>query len=331
MVRLLAFVALLCVTGSLALELELKRVKRSDDFVRTERVRRFDDYDFDNGEFGDQDYEANFGNGFEIECDDKKLCEDDDYYYDDWENSGDDENTFGFALETRSGGRKGSGPLRKLGVTYSRYKAVSRMIQHIVYNKTALTRKQLIRKMLNYGCHCFQGTKRARSIGGKGPAVDDIDSVCRAQYQCHKCIEQEMGCNPDSTGYKVKFIGKRRDMVKDISCRQPENTCSRNLCECDKHMAFTLADIWTDDLHDTHYWMDKKNKRRNSVFDYDSTCVASNANSKADSCCGDFPTIVPYNSNDRNCCVDSNGVGRTYDPMTSTCCPDLTVRPHGSC
>lgn len=219
---------------------------------------------------------------------------------------------------------------RKLGTTYSRWKAVSRMIQHVVTN-TTLSRKQLIRKMLNYGCHCFPGTRKRRSVGGKGPAMDEIDSVCKQQYHCHKCIKLVHQCDPDRTGYRVKFIGKRRSLVRDISCKGEEGTCSRDLCECDKEMAYSLSDLWDDSLHSTYYWGDKKNINRNEYFDYEGTCKATGNGGGSDACCGNFPNIIPYNSMDRTCCATDPTKPRTYNPNSHDCCPSGGVNLIGSC
>lgn len=226
--------------------------------------------------------------------------------------------------------RSGKKKKRKLGTTYSRWKAVSRMIQHVVQN-TNLSRKQLIRKMLNYGCHCFPGSKKRRSVGGKGPAMDEIDSVCKQQYHCHKCIELEHQCNPDKTGYRVKFIGKRRSLTRDIVCRSAEGTCSRDLCECDKAMAYTLAGIWDDTKHNIFFWLDSKNKKRNPTFDYENTCVASGTGGGSNACCGDFPDVIPYDNNARQCCATDPTKPRTYNPNSHDCCPSGGVSLIGSC
>lgn len=223
-----------------------------------------------------------------------------------------------------------SGKNRKLGVKYTRWKAVTRMIAHIVAKPT-LKKKEVVKKILSYGCHCFPGQKRNRSVGGKGPAMDTIDGICRSQYQCHKCVEMDYGCSPDLNPYTVQFKGKKSAMAKEVICRDDENTCSRSICECDKAMAENLEDVWfTPGIHNGFYWKDRKNAKKNPTFDYDGTCTATGLSPVPDSCCGVFPDVIPYNAGNKGCCVSSEGP-KLYDTMTNECCSSGTISMIGSC
>lgn len=223
---------------------------------------------------------------------------------------------------------------RKLGVVYNGWKAASRMLQHIVTN-TELDRKRFIRKLLNYGCHCFPGTKSFRQVGGKGPSMDSIDGVCKQQFQCHRCLKIDSGCDADKTGYRAKFIGKRRSVTRDVSChKNREGTCARQLCECDKHMAYTMKSVWNDTLHDNFYWLDKRNKKQNQVFEYENTCIRkqNGNNANANKCCGNWPKVIPFNDDNRACCVgtDVTSKPRIFDDGTHECC-DGRLTQIGEC
>lgn len=228
-------------------------------------------------------------------------------------------------------GRNGG---RKLGVRYTRWKAVAKIIAHQVAKPT-LRKKDIIKKMLNYGCHCFPGSKKNRSVGGKGPAMDEIDGICRSQYQCHKCVEMDHGCNPDETPYKVQFKGKKGSLAgKDIICRDEEGTCGRAMCECDKRMAENLDKVWFQNTHNTYYWLDKKNlkkakKGQTEVFDYESVCFTGANSPQPDQCCGEFPDVVPYNTGSKECCITDGP--KLINPMTHTCCAGGIIAQAGSC
>jgi len=231
-------------------------------------------------------------------------------------------------------GRNGGG--RKLGVKYTRWKAVAKIIGHQVAKPT-LRKKDVIKKMLNYGCHCFPGSRKSRSVGGKGPAMDEIDGVCRSQYQCHKCVEMDHGCDPDQTPYKVQFKGKKGQLAgKQIICRDEENTCARNMCECDKRMAENLDKIWfKEGAHNPFYWLDRKNVRKakkagTELFDYEGTCFTGQNSPSPDMCCGNFPDVVPFNAATKECCVVTEGP-KLFDPLTHTCCSGGLIATAGSC
>lgn len=264
---------------------------------------------------------------FEVECE-NELCGDDAAWP--CTNDGIQACIQAQFLAGRTGGRK-------LGVRYTRWKAVAKIIAHQVAKPT-LRKKDIIKKMLNYGCHCFPGSKKNRSVGGKGPAMDEIDGVCRSQYQCHKCVEMDHGCNPDETPYNVQFKGKKGQLSgKQIICRDDEGTCGRAMCECDKRMAENLDKIWfLPDAHNTYFWLDRKNLKKakkdpnHKIFDYENTCFTGEASPKPDTCCGTFPDVVPYNGGSKDCCVVTEGP-KLINPMTHTCCAGGIIAQAGSC
>lgn len=289
-------------------------------------------FDFFGNEFCYQEYslgtekcsqqiDADYLDSFYFECDD------DEAYWNASEselNECAEQKYLQYKLTPRS-----SGPQRKLGVRYTRWKVVTKMIAHIVA-KPSLSKKQVIKKILNYGCHCFPGQKKFRSVGGKGPAMDELDSLCRAQYQCHKCVQMDTGCDPDNTPYTIQFKGKKA-MVKDVICKDEVGTCGRTMCDCDRNMANNLEKVWFNaGLHNSFYWGDKKNKKRNPYFDYEGTCVNTGMSAQPDACCGTFPDVLPYNQASKDCCITHEGP-KLFDFVTHTCCSGGVIATAGSC
>merc|ERR1712096_379842 len=56
---------------------------------------------------------------------------------------------------------------------------------------TAYSYSEMVKRISNYGCHCFPGS--SRSAIGYGAAVDQIDEACRSLQQCHKCVDIDFG------------------------------------------------------------------------------------------------------------------------------------------
>jgi len=172
-------------------------------------------------------------------------------------------------------------------------------------------RKAFQRMMMNYGCHCFPNHKS--TIGGKGQPVDQLDEACRSLYKCHKCVDIEYPneCETDNGGYKYDMD----PVTKDLSCEASEKhgDCKVKLCECETHFVETIYDLWVGEnsswSYNTKFWLDKKWTNKNEregldSFDRDNVCVISLVNVEADSCCGDFPSIIPYSSSEKNCCAN---------------------------
>lgn len=306
-------------------EEELVRVKRSDDDYKCMFVDQWggetqwkDITTFDECK---QEKELVFEVECEVDCDD----EDDSSYG--CSESGIRACVAAQFMAGRSAGGIGG---RQLGMKYGRWKSAARMIAHIVAKPT-LKKKEVIKKMLNYGCHCFPGGKKTRTVGGKGPAMDEIDNVCRTQFQCHKCVEMDKGCDPDTTPYKSQFKGRKNALVREVVCKDPEGSCARDMCECDKRMAQNLAGVWfKPNAHNLFYWNERRNTKKNPTFDYTATCLVAGNSPQPDACCGVFPDVIPYNVASKDCCVQELGP-KLFDPMTHTCCAGGLVATAGSC
>jgi len=207
----------------------------------------------------------------------------------------------------------------------------SAIVDMIAYTLTTTHEPSVLSKMIqNYGCHCFPGY--TRSTGGLGAPVDDLDNECRKLYRCKKCVNIEFpGAVLDVDQGKYKYSV---NSVTGINCNANTEAGKLAQCECDKEFAIELGTFWQDSNYNKHYWTNTKNVNQlanagTPIFDKSSTCIATGANDAPDACCGDsFPSKIPYSTTTRSCCSAS---AKTYDPVTSTCCMDGTIKAPGAC
>lgn len=217
----------------------------------------------------------------------------------------------------------------------------------------------LFGKFFNYGCHCFPGgvdglydaRERRRPVIHAKP-VDQADNVCRNHERCHACIKMDHSTSNFGEHcdiHKGYSFQARQDSVtgsKYIICMNKEGTCQKAKCECDKALAYDLAEY--------EYLWSLMNHREWSNFDAESRCAIQhkNPNGKANliesanirlksaldgtsepiqECCGSYPRRYPYHPDDgqgniRQCCHST-----PFDPTMKECCPDGTPRQFGSC
>lgn len=194
--------------------------------------------------------------------------------------------------------------------TGRKFSAIGQFIKlYSTTNKDYATFNKMVQ---NYGCHCFP--ELSRTAGGKGPAVDDKDELCRELSRCHSCVMMDNGgpCDADHNN-AGKYKYKIDEINKTIDCSGNDpGSCKESLCLCDSAFAEKFGALWDDANFNTFYWMNKHNKKQNPTFDDASTCVASGGNN-ANDCCGDYPDRYPYSD------------------TTFECCGDGTVKSIGSC
>lgn len=207
-----------------------------------------------------------------------------------------------------------------------KFSAIMEMVNANV--NTAFTYSEMVKRVQNYGCHCFPGT--SRSAIGYGTPVDELDSACRTLQQCHKCVDIEFSnsCDVDFGKYRYAVDA----VTGNVDCSR-NSGCKLAQCMCDAEFAYSLGSFWADADHNEFFWLGKKNKRARAkaglaIMDPASTCTQSGG-LEVDTCCGAaFPNKVPYESASRACCAVS---GKTYDFATEECCVDGSVRSPGAC
>jgi hypothetical protein len=190
---------------------------------------------------------------------------------------------------------------------------------------TSHSSSEISKMIQNYGCHCFPGNSKA--AGGKGPAQDDIDSLCAQLARCHKCIEFDHG-NFVEDGAWDSDIGKYKwseNADGSINCDANTEEHKKDLCVCDAFYATEMGKTWDDASYDYTMW----NAKNNAAFDFDFENVCTRApGAISDDCCGTYPARYPYDSSIKMCCDDA---GRTYDDAFYECCADGSIVMMGMC
>ncbi|XP_059542111.1 group IID secretory phospholipase A2 [Myotis daubentonii] len=88
-----------------------------------------------------------------------------------------------------------------------------------------VTRKTPITSYWYYGCHCGRG--------GKGQPLDATDWCCHAHDCCYRHLKLHH-CHYFRDHYNYTFS------QGDIQCSDKGSWCERQLCACDKEVAFCL-------------------------------------------------------------------------------------------
>lgn len=202
-------------------------------------------------------------------------------------------------------------------------------------------------KFFNYGCHCFrnEGRDYLKEVS-IGKPQDRPDKVCRDHSRCHACIKMDFGkkCE-DHKGYQFAALKDSVTNTKYIQCLDSKDSCHRALCECDKALAYDLADsegMWSI-MHHTDWGAFKANQHCDIYNENRERphiqlkmgarpgTIEAKINQPINSCCGEYPRRYPYHSDDgygniKNCCGNE-----TYNPATHECCEDDTPREIGMC
>lgn len=194
--------------------------------------------------------------------------------------------------------------------------------------QSSWSKKEFKKRLVNYGCHCFQ--RDPRRLVGVGTPLDRLDHTCKELKRCRKCINLEL-INDDQdihlVGYKFTM-----DDINGIVCEEDRNSeIQIAACECDRQFAETLATFWSEFEYNEEYWLSTSNiKSRNKsglpYLNVDETCTVpstarSTSGGNTEVCCGlEFPTKRPYDPNERECC-ETEFWAKSYSPNLK-CCVD---------
>lgn len=216
--------------------------------------------------------------------------------------------------------RKAIGHNKKVNNDYN-WKAIARMIAEVVHSELGLPRKTVVKHLMNYGCHCFNGDlTQPFYSGGRGTPVNELDAICRSHNWCRACTKEfsnsSQGCsNPDHNVYDVEFKSGN-----DISCSNSFgaiNDCGLHFCQCDRQFALDIKNYFVreyldvstgivDYQPDLQFWKNRKNSQVDPVFaaDYQAYCKIDGGYSGAkNACCGDLPYSRPYFTGTHECCL----------------------------
>ena len=164
--------------------------------------------------------------------------------------------------------------------------------------KTSWTFDRFVKRIQNYGCHCFPD--QGRVPGGSGAPVDAIDSACRDLARCHSCVAMDHSFSGRISQEKYRY-----DLSSGIDCSSNIEQQKLDQCQCDKKFAEDLGSLWDDAAWDVANWQTDKNPNR-ADYAANGTCATSGIGNVQDMCCGDNPSRRPYNSVNFECCPDGS-------------------------
>lgn len=131
-----------------------------------------------------------------------------------------------------------------------RFKGIVKLVMNQI--DTNFSTKEIFSKIQNYGCHCFPGqTREVGSLGSK--YVDPQDQLCMQLASCHRCVQLEFNhvtdFDTDTSGYSTSLdpTAKTIECTNNPNSNNDEERAKYSLCQCDKHFAEQLGNIWEDD------------------------------------------------------------------------------------
>ena len=135
----------------------------------------------------------------------------------------------------------------------NKHKILTQMVLYLLYSHDESELKSKFNGNLpdfgvitQYGCWCSPNVdfEWFKKNGKKPVAIDEIDRSCRARASCSRCASSDLSCDM-SSGYKIS--GHLSTETRSLDCSaNPENSCQRQMCECDKHFAEKVYNgIWT--------------------------------------------------------------------------------------
>jgi len=179
-------------------------------------------------------------------------------------------------------------------------------------------------KFTNYGCYCWILGPMRGVIGG-GQTRDEIDSLCGELYKCYKCLNIDFGAKDTMFDYQVNLV-ENDDGSRELECVEGDNL---DACKCDVRFAESMAKV------NQQCEIDQSNGVVNSPFcineqfrtaegggsfdPFDNSsqgCLKINMedHNAKDSCCGEYPERLPFDSMKRECCQMTKNDGQ--NPFT---------------
>lgn len=204
-----------------------------------------------------------------------------------------------------------------------------KQILKMVFFLQADASPESLEKYLYYGCYCFPDG-HTKLFSGYGDPIDEVDKACRKFQTCYRCVGVDYGQEEciNTSGYKFSGVVDPVTGKKDIVCKNKRQNCGASQCQCDRQLAFQLAEAeiaWNPNNQGSKY----------GFFDRQASCNIRERSATVNhdietKCCGFYPQRTPYAHNgpngERNCCGN-----KTYDPRILECCPGNTLQSLGTC
>lgn len=187
------------------------------------------------------------------------------------------------------------------------------------------------RALRNYGCNCYNekfdrinpiSGKEQMHFGSSGVPVDDLDAACLKAYNNYKCLQQDMkngelrNYNEDNVPHEDCYFGmpfeyhidKSSNRKGGIICgpednprykkNKPQDVCKLYSCIIERDFAVAAFNIIGKRAGE---YADANPDKYNHV--QDGRCVRKgNGAHERNSCCGHYPSKLPYDKNRHDCC-----------------------------
>ena len=168
--------------------------------------------------------------------------------------------------------------------------------------------------LMQYGCYCHQvGEKMPTSkLGYHGPALDELDELCRKSYRAQKCLENEFEREFDMADpISLKYPWYLNNTTNEIICNlekfpnwanKKSNQFRLKNCEIEKEFVLEVIDLIENKGYERN--MDFHNlgtNRYRKVCKYDTPLNPRNLYDNKE-CCGVGLTRKPYDSVLAQCC-----------------------------
>ena len=224
-----------------------------------------------------------------------------------------------------------NGPsLAELGAGRHMYQAYS-MLMAVVpeFEGSRGTARDFI---IKHGCYCFPGGQSydpkivGPRYGYHGPALDELDQLCKDLWRAQTCLNKELECTIDDYTYPFQIIPNPIDptATPTIECgpgnenqeswsTRPQKACTRNVCELEKEFALRVAGLVSSGYQLTESVSNILDQR---YWKYCPTGVYENE--------------LPRAGKVRTCCGEGMD-RRLFNPFVYECCDDERVRGVGQC
>ena len=169
---------------------------------------------------------------------------------------------------------------------------------------------------MQYGCYCHQqATKLATSkFGYHGPALDELDELCRKSYRAQKCLENESEGEFDtSDSTSTKYPWYLNSTTNEIVCNNEKfpnwadkqsNQFRVKNCEIEKEFVLEVIDLIENQGYEKNSAFHKmRNKKYRKVCRSDEF-VRTGILNLNDECCGVGLSRKPYDTVSSQCCDD---------------------------
>lgn len=196
------------------------------------------------------------------------------------------------------------------------------------FDNTISKEKAFSKMIQKYGCHCF--TETHTLTGGRGPPRDALDKACRALSKCKRCLDIKHGdaCNILNGSFSWQTDPVTGDIICTNSASSPPSACRKDLCLCETEFVSAVEKVWvgSDSTWEFNpdFWLEplwiqkmEANGMSDQLFDRDAVCKITGINNRtANSCCGEYPNVIPFDSTIEKCCPNGK-IKLNYVPCHS--------------